>query len=179
MLTVITGPMFAGKSSKLLSIARANLIAGKRVGYFKPKRDDRDGDVIATHDGVSVECNVASNSANLYEKFRKYDVFCIDEAQFFDSQSLIQFVTQAVYFSDKEVVISGLSQDSDGRPFGAMPHLLAIADDIIHLKAVCSSTLEIGAATRTYRKDKSNTNQVAVGGIEMYEPRSFKSWLKA
>jgi thymidine kinase len=105
------------------------------------------------------------------------DVVVIDEAQFFSTE-IIEVVEDLLYKRRKTIILSGLSQDSSGNPFGAMPHLLAIADDIIHLKAVCSKSKVIGAATRTFRKDESNTNQVAVGGSEMYEPRSFDEWLR-
>jgi thymidine kinase len=109
---------------------------------------------------------------------KKIDVVVIDEAQFFNSDNLISVVGDLLYHNGKTIILSGLSQDSSGKPFGAMPHLLAIADDIIHLKAVCAKSKKIGAATRTFRKDVSNTNQVAVGGSELYEPRSFDEWLK-
>lgn len=171
--------MFAGKTSRLISLAKAHRIAGKRVKLFKPERDNRyEVSNISTHDGLTIGCSVVEDS-NFYETLGGFnpDVVCIDETQFFEEHKLKQFIVQMLYAEKKEVIVAGLSQDSDGRPFGAMPHLLAIADDIIHLKAVCSASNEIGIATRTYRKDKTNDSQVLVGGKDLYEARCFKEWI--
>jgi thymidine kinase len=193
MLTVITGPMFSGKTERLISLCTAHYFAGHEVMAFKPSNDDRyNGSFITSHANAkwlaepvrpdksiqicnnATECCSRAHSPNFH-----IDVVAIDEAQFFESQDLIKAVETLLYEFEMSVIISGLSQDSDGKPFGAMPHLLAIADDIIHLKSVCAKSKKIGAATRTYRKDKTNTNQVAVGGSEMYEPRSFETWLES
>jgi thymidine kinase len=189
MLTVITGPMFAGKSSKLISMAVAHVIAGHNVLAFKPANDNRyGGGYITTHSdekfmATSIDPDDPHGIINhvLHAEMtwgRKIDVVIVDEAQFFNSKSLIPTVEDLLYNDGKTIILSGLSQDSSGKPFGAMPHFLATADDIIHLKAVCAKSKKIGAATRTFRKDVNNTNQVAVGGSEMYEPRSFDEWLK-
>lgn len=188
MLTVITGPMFAGKSSKLISMATSHYFAGHLVLGFKPTNDDRyDNEKITTHTSesfpaISIDPNGPAEIAAKVEEFegatgKKIEVIIVDEAQFFNGKGLIHTICGLLYGGGKTIILSGLSQDSSGNPFGAMPYMLAIADDIIHLKAVCSKSKRIGAATRTFRKDVSNTNQVAVGGSEMYEPRSFDTWL--
>jgi len=192
MLTVITGPMFSGKSSKLISMAMAHVIAGHHVVAYKPVKDIRypeDDKNISTHLGQmfparSINSELADEIPLYISDYQRktetnIDVVVIDEAQFLDGPGLIQSVEWILYERGKTIIISGLSQDSDGKPFGAMPHLLAIADDIIHLKSVCAKSKKIGAATRTYRKDKNNKNQVAVGGSEMYEPRSLEAWLQS
>lgn len=188
MLTVITGPMFSGKTERLISLCTAHYFAGHNVTAFKPSNDNRySQEFITSH--ANAQWLAIPTLPNLSDTLpdaidRKYrhhgiitDVVAIDEAQFFESTGLIESVEKILYERRLSVVVSGLSQDSDGKPFGAMPHLLAIADDIIHLKSVCAKTKKLGAATRTYRKDKNNKNQVAVGGAEMYEPRSFEQWL--
>ena len=190
MLTVITGPMFSGKSSKLISMAMAHVIAGHHVVAYKPVKDLRypdDETNISTHAGHlfparPINSQLADEIPLYISNYQRktetnIDVVIIDEAQFMDPDGLIQSVDWMLYEVGKTIIVSGLSQDSNGKPFGAMPHLLAIADDIIHLKSVCAKSKKIGAATRTYRKDKMNTNQVAVGGSELYEPRSFETWL--
>ena len=179
MLTVITGPMFSGKTSRLLDLGRAHTIANLRVGYFKPKRDSRysDSDIV-THNNEKISCTIVDNPVEILNRIDDYDVFCIDEAQFFNKHELETTVTNLLYVNESIIIVSGLSQDFDGKPFGAMPYLLAIADDIIHLKAVCAKTKRIGVATRTFRKDTSNDNQILIGGKEMYEPRSFKEWIR-
>lgn len=187
MLTVITGCMFSGKSERLISLAMSYVIAGRNVVAFKPSNDTRyDAKSITTHYGLKFPSIVVPKDEpfEIFEELRKWqsgtntivDVVVIDEAQFF-SEHLIGVVEGLLYKSAKTVILSGLAQDSEGRPFGAMPHLLAIADDIIHLKAVCASSKTIGGATRTYRKD-DDSSQILVGGVDKYEPRSFKEWLK-
>jgi len=190
MLTVITGPMFSGKTERLISLCTSHFFAGHKVLAFKPSNDDRyDETFITSHSqakwlAVPVAPEDSSHLSlcavsDYFKTKRLTDVVAIDEAQFFEPCGLIQSVESFLYIDKVPVIISGLSQDSDGKPFGAMPHLLAIADDIIHLKSVCAKTKRIGAATRTYRKDRNNKNQVAVGGAEMYEPRSFETWLES
>lgn len=189
MLTVITGPMFSGKTERLISLCTAHFFAGNKVMAFKPVNDNRyETEFIVSHSQQKWKCmpthTCASSKipttvgADYYRTGVKTDVVAIDEAQFFSKKSLIEAVEEMLYEDGLTVIVSGLSQDSEGKPFGAMPYLLAIADDIVHLKSVCAKTKKIGTATRTYRKDKSNKNQVAVGGAEMYEPRSFEAWLE-
>lgn len=196
MLTVITGPMFSGKTSRLLSILDAYYHAGRTSCIFKPANDYRYGyDAVKTHFGRKraafpiptkeplkiMELSRSLSSVKKGDEFVPASVFGIDEAQFFEPKGLISAVETMLYWRDNEqvdIVISGLSQDSDGKPFGAMPHLLAIADDIVHLKSVCAKTKQIGAGTRTFRKDKSDNSQVLVGGVELYEPRSFNAWIE-
>lgn len=189
MLTVITGPMFSGKTERLISLCTSHYFAGNKVLAFKPANDNRYSEsFITSHNQIKwlaspVKPNEPQKISELFlaalfhEDEQKVDVVAIDEAQFFEPEGLIRTVENILYVYGFSVIVSGLSQDSDGKPFGAMPHLLAIADDIIHLKSVCAKTKKIGMATRTYRKDKNNKNQVAVGGAEMYEPRSFEAWV--
>ena len=106
---------------------------------------------------------------------KNISVICIDEAQFF-SEEIIDLVNHILMLG-KSAIVAGLSQDSFGKPFGSMPHLLAVADRIISLSAVCSKCRGIGAATRTYRKCESK-EQVVVGGADTYEPRCFGCWSK-
>lgn len=180
MLTVIIGCMFSGKTEEVISICTANEIAKNKVRVYKPKRDYRYSvNEIVTHAGARYPAIVINDDLSDWKFDSTIDVHVFDEAQFFDEEALINIIRALLYNSDsRDVVIAGLSQDSSGSPFGAMPYFLATADNIIHKKAVCSKTRKIGAATRTFRKDKSNTDQVVVGGADIYEPRSFEAWLK-
>lgn len=182
MLTVIHGPMFAGKSTRLVALARANIIAGRDVVGFKPSNDNREpGDNISTHDELEFPAFVINKDKpqNCFDKIRsaghKVDVILFDEAQFFDKSAMETLIQKAVCNWGYDVIVAGLSQDSNGSPFGAMPLLLAVADEVITLKAVCTKCKSINMATRTFRTDGS-TEQVAVGGAEMYEPRCFTCW---
>lgn len=184
MLTVFTGPMYAGKSSALISRAMAHVIAGKFVLAFKPVNDDRFDKInIVSHSNYSfpaipLEINSPSDIflhiSDYSSTGTNVDVVCIDEAQFFEG--IYEVVRELVYYEKKIVIVSGLSQDYKGEPFGEMPELLAIADDIVHLKSVCNKSKQINTATRTFKK-KHNGQQVEVGGKELYEARSFKHWL--
>lgn len=181
MLTVITGPMYAGKTSALISKAIAHVIAGRLVIGFKPSNDERyDKENIVSHAGYkfpAIRLDI-KNPTEAFKYLSKWDVFVFDEVQFFDAYGFEQLITQFLYGEEKIIIVSGLSQDSDGKPFGAMPTLLYMADEIVHLKAVCSKCKKINLATRTYRKDKNNKKQVLVGGAELYEARCFSCWME-
>ena len=99
----------------------------------------------------------------------------IDEAQFFKRSEILTCITEWEEWA--HVIVAGLAQDSFGKPFGAMPEILAVADNIVCLKAVCSKCKKINSATRTYRKVKSN-EQIVVGGIDSFEPRCFECWME-
>jgi len=180
VLTVITGPMFAGKTKELQSIYEANVIAENAVHAFKPSNDTRySNDCIASHDGDEIPSTVLDKDDPYYDFCRFLPmwgegVLFFEEAQFFNKEEFTKLVRELLY-GGRDMVIAGLPCDSFGRPFGAMPELLSMADSIITKKAVCVLCKTIASATRTYRKIKS-TAQVVVGGAEAYEPRCFKCW---
>ncbi len=187
MLTVITGPMYSGKTSCLISKVTSYAVAGKFALCFKPSNDTRyDANNAVSHDGqktvaIPIDRGSPIHCFKYIAEFenvgRTVDVVCFDEAQFFYKGRFEQIISQLLYVEHRTLIISGLSQDYDGKPFGAMPYCLAIADDIVHLKAVCNKSKEIGVATRTYKKS-GNNNQVEVGGTELYEARSFRHWIE-
>jgi len=184
MLTVITGPMFSGKSSALISKGISHVIAGNTVVAFKPANDSRyDVESIVTHDGHKFSAYSLPLDGTLHERaieiFKTYepersiDVILIDEVQFFDKRQIYNAILP---WSDHgHIIVAGLAQDSSGNSFGAMPELLSYADNIVCLKAVCSKCKKVNSATRTYRKTK-NKAQVVVGGLDDFEPRCFECW---
>lgn len=183
MLTVITGPMFAGKSSALISRCMANVIADRYVIVFKPDNDiryDKGLTKITSHNMDTFPAVVLGRDFPsscwdiILVSKRKPDVVAFDEAQFFEREEMLETIDMLI--SDKyDVIIAGLSQDYKGNPFGAMPELLATADEIISLKAVCSNCKCIGIATRTYRKS-NDADQIVVGGVDKYEARCHACW---
>lgn len=184
MLTVLTGSMYSGKSSLLISKAISHVIAGDFVIAFKPQIDNRyDLNNIVTHHSDKFPAYVVSGPEvqkqcneivyKLLKIGNKIDVILFDEVQFFD-ESIICAVED--YMNWCHVIVAGLANDSFGKPFGQMPSLLCMADDIVNLKAVCSKCKSIGAATRTFRKCTS-TEQIVVGGADAFEARCFKCWL--
>ena len=180
MLTVVTGPMFAGKSERLISICLSNGIAGNKVQAFKPRRDDRHPFAsIRTHSGSEYPATIVEDDLTGFLFIHTAaDVYVFDEAQFFDSDSLWFVVKQLLFKYNKSVVVGGLCQDSFGKQFGAMPTILSMADEIILLKAVCAKCKRLNSASRTYRKTDSK-EQTVVGGVDIYEPRCFDCWKKA
>lgn len=182
-LTVITGPMYSGKSSRLIAMCRSYSIAGRPVYIFKPDNDCRYSCTkVVSHNGDKLEAiPIDRESVSIYscgiDFFTKEPVIAFDEVQFFNSYSITQIITQLLYVEQSTVICAGLSNDSDGKPFGAMPHLLSIADEIISLTAVCSHCKQIAKATRTYRKNGLPSEQVLIGGKDEYEARCFNCWM--
>ena len=173
-ITVVCGSMFAGKSEELIRLARRALYAKRTVQVFKPKIDDRyDQTMVVTHMGVRHEALAVDNVADLRTKIDPTaQVVLIEEAQFFDES----IADVAVELADRgvEVVLAGLDQDFRRRPFGPMATLLAIADDVVKLRAIC---MKCGApASHTYRSVDGRPARecdpiVLIGATERYEAR--------
>jgi thymidine kinase len=173
-ITVVTGSMFAGKSEELIRLARRSLYAKKRVQVFKPCIDDRyHQSMVMTHMGVRHEAVPVANVAELRAKLDPaVDVVLVEEAQFFDD-SIVPFV---VALADKgvEVILAGLDQDFRRQPFGPMPVLLAVADEVVKLRAIC---MKCGSpASHTYRMIDGKPAHwddpiVLIGATESYEAR--------
>lgn len=173
-ITVVCGSMFAGKSEELIRLARRALYAKRRVQVFKPKIDDRyDQTMVVTHMGVRHEAVAVDNVADLKTKIDpQAETVLIEEAQFFDES----IVDLAVSLADDgvEVILAGLDQDFRRKPFGPMPTLLAIADDVVKLRAIC---MKCGSpASHTYRAvdgrpARENDPIVLIGATETYEAR--------
>ena len=164
-LTVITGPMFAGKTTWLLKFI--DKFESEHVQLFKPSLDDRYSESeVVTHDGHKHEAGVLS-----LEDFSLVDLVQdgtklvgIDELNFFDFQVLFPQI-KALLARGVEVVGSGLEFDFAKNPFGATPALLARADKLVRLSAVCDGCQE--SAGHSYRKVSSGS-QVLVGAADSY-----------
>lgn len=175
-IEVITGPMFSGKSTELLRRLRLAQIARKRTAAFKHASDLRYAeDQIATHAEQRSSAMAVSNPQEILESWhaRGAVVIGIDEAQFFD-RSVID-VVENLANRGKHVLVAGLNQDSFGRPFGPMPELMALADEVFLSRAVCLVCGE--DATKSYRKVGDQLAQVLVGAEQEYEARCRKCWL--
>lgn len=174
-LIAITGPMFSNKSGELLRLATVHRIAGRRVGLFKHALDDRYGgeEAISTHGGVSMQADAVSTAAQINLLAGDYDVVAIDEAQFFDDQLgdvAIDLVDSAV-----TVLVAGLDRNFRGEPFGPMPYLMAHADEVMKLRAVCMKCRSLDA-TMTQRLIDGNpaprsSPLILIGASESYEAR--------
>ena len=172
-LELIVGPMFSGKSEELIRRVKRAVLAKQKVQVFKPVVDDRyDAVRVASHDGRTWEATAVENVAAL-TKLLKPDtqVVAVDEAQFLD-ESLVPFVLDLAE-AGKRVLIAGLDLDFRGEPFGAVPALLAQAEVVEKLTAICGCGR---AATRTQRLIGGHPAHfddpvILVGAAESYEPR--------
>ena len=173
-ITVVTGSMFAGKSEELIRLARRSLYAKKRVQVFNPSFDDLfDPAMVVTHMGIRHEAVPVANTAELRRRLSpRAQVILVEEAQFFDAP----IVDLAVELADRgvEVVLAGLDQDFRRQPFGPMPELMAVADEVIKLRAIC---INCGApASHTYRSIDGKPAHwddpvILIGATEAYEAR--------
>lgn len=168
-IEVVCGPMFSGKTEELIRRVKRAQIARQKVQIFKPSIDNRyhETDVVS-HSSLTVEAVPIIDALDILRKLLDSTrVVAIDEVQFLDD-TIIR-VVQKLARRGIRVICAGLDQDSQGRPFGPMPSLLAIADKVDKVQAVC--TVCGLAATKTYRKDPRETAQVVVGESDRYEAR--------
>lgn len=166
-IEVICGSMFSGKTEELIRRLKRVEIANLKAEIFKPAIDVRYDEVkIVSHDENKVHSTPVSNSQTILMLAQDVDVVGIDEAQFFDDQ--ITIVCEKLALKGIRVIVAGLDMDYSGKPFGQMPNLLAIADYITKLHAICMKCGNI--ANVSYRKVAGGA-QVLLGEKDIYEPR--------
>lgn len=176
-IEVICGPMFAGKTEELIRRIRRLEIANKKVLVFKPLIDTRysQSEIVSHNFSKSKAIPIAKASEIFDYLVDGVDCIVIDEAQFFDNE-IVDIVD---YLADQEIriIIAGLDRDFRGKPFGPMPYLLAIAEEVTKLTAICMVSGDV--ATRTQRiingkEAKESDPIIIIGANEKYEPRSRK-----
>lgn len=167
-LEVICGPMFSGKSEELIRRVTRALIAKQKAQVFKPALDDRyDTSAIASHSKARLEAVAVQGSADIRRLLHPDTrVVAVDEAQFMD-EGLIPLV-ESLAGSGVRVILAGLDQDFAGNPFGIMPALLARAEFVQKLYAIC---MVCGAAASRSQRLVRSGGQVLVGAAEAYEAR--------
>lgn len=160
--------MFSGKTEELIRRVRRALFAHQRVQSFKPKTDNRyDKERIVSHRESFIEAVPVTNSQHLVASIDDItQVVALDEAQFFD-EGIVRVVDELADRGTR-VIVAGLDQDFQGKPFGPIPYLMAIAEEVTKVRAICSKCGQ--EASRTYRLTQ-DTAQVQVGGAEIYEAR--------
>ena len=188
MIEVITGCMYSGKSEELIRRLRRCQIAGQHVLVMKPALDDRySTDSVATHVGEKLEAVAVRDTEHVRDLVweRPFsmtgEVIGLDEVQFMDEHIIGVLEEQANM--GRRVIVAGLDLDSEGHPFGPMARLLAVADTVDKLTAVCvahdhETDGPCGkAATRSYRlPEQDSGEQVQVGSAGMYEARCRVCW---
>ena len=168
LIEVITGGMFSGKSEELVRRLRRAVIARQKVQVFKPRMDGRhDPDRLVTRDNRALAARAVTDSRELRQHLDlDVEVVGIDEAQFFD-HGLVDVVGD---LADRglRIIVAGLDQDYLRRPFGPMPHILALAEYVDKMHAVCVCC---GAPAHYSQRIAGGGEQVQVGDTEAYEAR--------
>lgn len=167
-LELIVGPMFSGKTEELLRRLRRVVIAKKKVQIFKPHIDNRYSvNEIVTNDQLAKMPALIVKTSREILTLLEPDTMtvAVDEGQFFDAE--LPAVCEEMADRGLRVIVTGLDTDFMNRPFGAIPTLLAVADDVLKLKAICCQC-GLERATKTFRSD-SNRDVHFVGGTGAYK----------
>ncbi|MEX0661702.1 MAG: thymidine kinase [Balneolaceae bacterium] len=167
-IEVICGGMFSGKTEELIRRAKRAYIAGQQVVVVKPAIDNRySEDEVVSHNQSSLPGIRVNTADQIILLTSSAKVVCIDEAQFFDDR--IIDVVNTLANDGKRVILAGLDMDFEGKPFEPMPQLLAIAEYVTKLHAICS---ESGIMAHYSQRVVENKDQVLVGEKDAYEPRA-------
>ncbi|MCQ3929704.1 MAG: thymidine kinase [Chloroflexi bacterium] len=174
-IEVVCGSMFSGKTEELIRRVRRAQIARQKVQVFKPEIDVRYHQTrVKSHSGQDFEAQPVTSSAQILELLEPdTTVVAIDEGQFFDA-GVVQIAEQLADQRQIRVIVSGLDTDFRGEPFGPMPHLMCIAEEVIKLHAICMVCGDL--ATRTQRLINGQPAAyddpiILVGAAEVYEAR--------
>lgn len=165
-IEVICGSMFSGKTEELIRRMRRAIYARQKVEIFKPEIDVRyDEEKVVSHNENAINSTPVQNSAQILLMLNDADVVGIDEAQFFDSE-LVPVCTELASRGIR-VIVAGLDMDYLGKPFGPMPHLMAMAEYVTKVHAICMGCG--GLAQYSFRKVR-NDKLVLLGETDSYEP---------
>tara|TARA_Y100000991_G_scaffold215423_2_gene205805 strand:+ start:767 stop:1345 length:579 start_codon:yes stop_codon:yes gene_type:complete len=167
-IEVICGSMFSGKTEELIRRLKRAEFAKQKTLIFKPVTDVRYSKIkVVSHDSNEIISNPVKSSKEIINLSKNVDVVALDEAQFFDDG--IVDVCNELANSGKRVIVAGLDMDYEGNPFGPMPNLMAIAEFVTKVHAICTKTGNL--ANYSHRISKSK-DLVLLGKREEYEPLS-------
>ncbi|MFP8488322.1 thymidine kinase [Gracilimonas sp. Q87] len=167
-IEVVCGGMFSGKTEELIRRAKRAHIAGQHVVVVKPSLDKRYSDEeVVSHNETALPSILVDTADQIVLLTSNAKVVCIDEAQFFDDR--VVDVANTLANDGKRVIVAGLDMDSEGRPFGPMPNLLAVAEYVTKLHAVCA---ESGTMAHYSQRIIEKEGKVLVGEYDAYEPRA-------
>jgi thymidine kinase len=171
-IEVISGCMFSGKTEELIRRLNRAIIAKQKVEIFKPAIDKRyHTEQVVSHNENSIRSTPVNFANDILLLAGDCDVVGIDEAQFFD-EAIVE-ICNTLANQGKRVIVAGLDMDYEGRPFGPMPNLLAVAEFVTKVHAICAQTGEI--ASFSFRLSE-NEQQVMLGEKNEYEARSRKAF---
>ncbi|MAO64709.1 MAG: thymidine kinase [Balneola sp.] len=167
-IEVVCGGMFSGKTEELIRRAKRAHIAGQKVVVVKPALDKRySEDEVVSHNETALPSILVDTADQIVLLTGDARVVCIDEAQFFDDR--VVDVANSLANDGKRVIVAGLDMDFTGKPFGPMPYLLAIAEYVTKLHAICA---ESGTMAHYSQRVVEDEDQVLVGEYDAYEPRA-------
>lgn len=159
--------MFSGKTEELIRRMKRARFARQRVEIFKPAMDTRySSEEVVSHDASSLQSTAVTTSSEILLLATESDVIGVDEGQFFDAD--LPHVVQELARSGKRVIVAGLDQDFKGQPFGPMPELMAVAEYVTKLHAIC---LVCGAPANHSQRLAEGSERVLLGAVDAYEPR--------
>jgi thymidine kinase len=166
-IEVICGSMFSGKTEELLRRLKRAKIANQQIEIFKPKVDTRyDETKVVSHDSNFIQSTPIEHSSAMLNLAEGVSVIGVDEAQFFDAD--LPAVCEKLAMRGIRVIVAGLDMDFRGQPFGPIPALLAIAEYITKVHAICPHCGNL--ATHSYRLAEEDST-VLLGEKNVYEPR--------
>lgn len=183
-LVVITGPMFSGKTSRLLELLEREMRAGRRTILFKPELDHRYSKAhVVTHKGIMLPAVISPIGSKarkfILEKSDSFDVIGVDEAQFWDSKSNLHELLDELVFLKKLVYVSALNKNIKNEAFETTSNLLSSADEIHALTSVCAKCGNDATLTQKIKNNKEVFGKVIeVGGNGKYEPRCRNCYVK-
>ncbi len=173
-IEVICGSMFSGKTEELIRRLKRAQFAKQKIEIFKPTIDIRfNQDKVVSHDANEVSSTPVPSSANILLLANDVDVIGIDEAQFFDDE--LPSVCKALADRGIRVIVAGLDMDYQGNPFGPIPNLMATAEFVTKVHAICVDCGDL--AIHSYRKASSN-KLVHLGDQDEYEALCRACFLK-
>lgn len=165
-IEVICGSMFSGKTEELIRRLKRAQFAKQKVEIFKPKIDTRYHEMdVVSHDANAIMSTPVPSSSNILLLANDVDVVAIDEAQFFDME--LVNVCNKLANAGTRVIVAGLDTDFEGKPFGPMPQLMAVAEHVTKVHAIC---MQCGALANYSFRKTTDTSLVMLGETESYEP---------
>ena len=165
-IEVICGSMFSGKTEELIRRLKRAQFAKQKIATFKPTIDKRYSDLdVVSHDSHSISCTPIKTPSRMLQIDADVQVVGIDEAQFFDDE--IVSVCRLLADRGSRVIVAGLDMDYQCKPFGAMPQLLSIADDVLKVHAIC---IRCGRNAYVSHRKVDVEGQVMLGEKMEYEP---------
>jgi len=174
-IEVVTGSMFSGKTEELIRRLKRAKFARQKVEIYKPAMETRySEDEVVSHDENAIRSSPVDNSSNILLLSGNVDVIGIDEAQFFD-KGLVEVVVKLANMGIR-VIVAGLDMDFKGLPFGPMPGLMAVADHVTKVHAIC---VRCGSIAQFSHRLSEQEQVVLLGEKEAYEPLCRSCYTKA